>query len=362
MKDIKLIAMPLYGIGDVLMTTPAVRNISERTGAKITYLHMFKSTWEILQNNPHIGENMLFSFLERGKLAGLRFLYGLRRKYDVSINFYPSNRRDYNLAAFAVGCSERIGHRYVMRDIKELNFLKNRTLMENDSLHNVEENLRILEFLGVREPTSYPLEIYFETQEKTLATKWLEERGLGGAPLVGFHPGTSTFKGHVRKRWPEEKYSSLIREISTAYPEARFLIFGGSEEDPSKERIREGSGVKEKVFSISTSSIRETAALIGKCGVFVSNDSGLMHIAAACQVPTVAIFGPTNPVWVRPWMCRHRVIRCGPPCSPCFRYSPIPIKCETDNFCLMDVTVAEVLEAAVSMLREADETGARGSG
>lgn len=351
-KDLKLIVLPLYGIGDALMTTPAIRNIKEQTGAKITYLHMFKTTKEILDRNPNIDENIHFPFLDAGKLRGVRFLYSFRRKFDVSINFYPSNRRDYNLASFVVGSPVRIGHRYVLNDIRELNFLKNRTVKEDDTLHNVQENLRLLDFLGIREKKPYPLELYLDGKEKAAAAGWLAERGLSERLLIGFHPGTSTFKGHTDRRWQQEKFSVLIKELAGAYGDAAFLLFGGSEEDPVKEAVREASGVKERVFKINTPSIRDTAALISECRVFVTNDSGLMHISAACQVPTVAVFGPTNPVWVRPWMCRHRVVRCGPPCNPCFRYSPVPLKCGegTDFSCLKEITVEDVLEATVSML------------
>ncbi|MDP2168784.1 MAG: glycosyltransferase family 9 protein, partial [Thermodesulfovibrionales bacterium] len=237
----KIIIMPLYGIGDALMSTPALRNIKEKTGAHITYLHMFKTTRDILINNPCIDEGIHFPFLNSGRLEGLRFLLRLRGKFDASINFYPTNRKDYNLASFIVGCPMRIGHRYVLRDIRELNFLKNRTVREDDSLHNVEEDLSLLDFLGINEKTPYPMEVHLSEEEKKAAASWLEGRGLGAAPFIGFHPGSSVFKESIRKRWPFEKVASLIRELSAAYPDFSYLLFGGREENPLKELIREAS-------------------------------------------------------------------------------------------------------------------------
>jgi ADP-heptose:LPS heptosyltransferase len=107
----KILVLPMYGIGDVLMTTPALRNLKEQTDVEVTYLHMFKTTHDILMHNPYADRHIYFPFLEVSKLSGFRFFLQLRGKYDYSINFYPSNRRQYNLAAYVVGSPVRIGHR-----------------------------------------------------------------------------------------------------------------------------------------------------------------------------------------------------------------------------------------------------------
>lgn len=347
----KIVIMPLYGIGDALMSTPALRNIGERLGVKVTYLHMFKSTRDALEGNPYIAENIHFPFLSSGKLAGVKRLLGLRGKFDASINFYPSNRKDYNLASFLVGAPVRIGHRYVLRDFAELNFLKNRTVKEDDSLHNVEENLRLLSFIGIKDPVPFPLEIYLSDGEKNWGLQWLKSRGIHGAPLAGFHPGSSLFKEHAKKRWG--KYAGLIREFSARHPEFVFLLFGGKEEYSLKQEIINEAGLDGKVLAVETDTIRQTASIMRNCGLFITNDSGLMHLSAALQVPVVAIFGPTNPAWLAPWKCRHKVIRIGEPCGPCFRYSPLPQRCVkgADFSCMRDIEVAEVLTAAEGLIR-----------
>jgi ADP-heptose:LPS heptosyltransferase len=100
--------------------------------------------------------------------------------------------------------------------------------------------------------------------------------------------------------------------------------------------------------------VRQAAALMKKCSLFISNDSGPMHMAAAVGVPTVAIFGPTNPVWVKPWGVKHRIVRLGLPCSPCFRYSPAPLKCAAhiDFACLKDIDVDQVHKACLDLFLE----------
>jgi heptosyltransferase-2 len=359
----RILALPLYGIGDVLMTTPALRNITERLGSKITCLHMFASTKAVLDGNPHITENIHFPFLSASKLAGVRFLLGLRGRFDASINFYPSNRKDYNLAAFLAGAPLRIGHRYREHDLLEMNFLKNRTIREDDGLHNVEEDLRLLGLLGIEEPEPYPLEVYLDEKEREEAAAWLRERRLASSYLIGFHPGSSLFKAHAMKRWPEEKYARLVRLLAEQSGDCRFLLFGGPEEDALKDSLRAATGLPEKVFPVTTAGIRQSAALMQRCRLFITNDSGLMHLAAALQVPTVALFGPTNPRWLRPWKCRSRVLR-HESCPSCFRYSPTPQQCtEGGNFaCIREVGVEEVLEAALSLAGEELTEEARSSG
>jgi heptosyltransferase-2 len=346
----KVVVLPVYGIGDMLMATPALRNLKERTGTHITCLHMFKTTQDVLAGNPAVDENHHFPFLDSGKAAGLRFLLGFRGEYDASINFYPSNRKDYNLAAYVIGARVRVGHRYVRKDISQLNFLKNRTFHEHDSLHNVEENLRLLTFLGIEEPEPYPLFLHLSPGEEQQADEWFGEKGLAGNECVGFHPGSSLFKAHAMKRWPMENFVELIRRLSLRSSGYRFLLFGGPEEDSLKEEIRSKTGLGDRVVAVKTAGIRQTATIMRRCKLFITNDSGLMHVAAALQVPAVAMFGPTNPLWLHPWRCEHRVLRHGS-CPSCFRYSPAPQMCETggDFSCIKNITVEEAVEAAVSL-------------
>lgn len=351
----RILVLPLYGIGDVLMTTPALRNLKEQLEVEITYLHMFETTRDILRHNPYVDHNVYFPFLKATKISGIRFLMDHRKRYDCSINFYPSNRRDYNLAAFIAGSRMRIGHRYVQKNLSELNFLKNRTLREDDCLHNVEENLRLLDFLGVTNTKLCPLEIYLTEEESDFADRWLNEKGIKENMLIGIHHGASTFKNHDKKRWPEVSFAKLIDALAGKLKHSVFVLFGGPEEKSSREAVISLINNKKRVLSVDSVTVRQAAALMKKCSLFISNDSGPMHMAATVGVPTVAIFGPTNPVWVKPWWVKHKTIRLGLPCSPCFRYSPTPLNCvaNIDFACLKNIDVDQVYEACLDLLIEA---------
>jgi heptosyltransferase-2 len=351
----KIIVLPLYGIGDVLMTTPALRNLKEQLDVEITYLHMFKTTRDILVKNPYVDNNIHFPFLDAGKFSGLRFLKDFRHKYDSSINFYPSNRRQYNMAASIVGSPVRIGHRYVCRDFLELNLLKNKTLKEDDNLHNVEENLRLIKFFGIQEAKPYPLEFYLTQEEISFAQKWIQGHNIDECKLIGIHPGTSSFKNHEKKRWPDASFAKLIDIISAEVHNSIFLLFGGPEEESLRNKIISMVDNQKKVIAVNSVSVRQAASLLKKCLLFISNDAGPMHMAAAAGVPTVAIFGPTNPVWVRPWGVKYKIVRLGLPCSPCFRYSPKPLYCiaKIDYACLREISVDYTFKLCMELLTEA---------
>lgn len=350
----KILILPLYGIGDVLMTTPALKNLKEQKDVEVTYLHMFKATHDILAQNPCVTHNIHFPFLDMGKWESLRFLLQFRGKYQASINFYPSNRNQYNLAALFAGCPVRVGHRYEQDDMAALNFLKNRTLKEDDSLHCVEENCRLLGFFGLKNAKPYSLELYLADDEISFATHWVQDKKIEQDMLIGIHPGTSSFKNHDKRRWPKVSFARLIDSLALEFDKSAFLLFGGPEERALREEIISMVVSRGRTFSVDSLSLRQTAALVGKCRLFISNDSGLMHVAAAMRVPTVAIFGPTNPVWVKPWAVRHRIVRMGLPCSPCFRYSSKPLRCVANlNYaCLKQMGVDQVCRSCIDLIKE----------
>ncbi len=344
---------PLYGIGDTLLYTPAVRVLKETfPDYRITAFTFFPTTRDILKNNPFIDEIVYYPMLKAGKLKTLLFLKRYMKKFDVMINFYPSNRREYNLFAFLLFPSRIIGHKYRRSTIKEFNFVKNWLIEEDYSLHVVEENLNLLKFFGIDFPRKYGLQLFLDEQELKRGKRYVNK--YNDTLKVGIHPGTSSFKNHEKRRWPPEKFIEFGKFLRNANKEATLFIFGGPEENGLKEFIKKGLEGILRVVTVNTKNIRETAAIIKFMDIFVTNDSGLMHIAAALKLPVVAIFGPTNPVWVRPWGTKHRIVRLGLECSPCFYYSPKPLSCPAglDFKCLKALDAEMVFNEFIDLLHE----------
>jgi ADP-heptose:LPS heptosyltransferase len=354
-----IIITPLIGIGDVLMTTPAIEVLKQRyPDVKVTFVTMNRGTHEVLKGNPCIDRLVYAPMLGPHKtIALLQIVREYVGRYDVSINFYPSNRIHYNLFSLLTFAPIRIGHRYLRMNFSQMNWLKNRTVMENDALHCVEENLALLPLLGIdlKGVSVSTLRLYL-TEDELLEGARFRER-IGVRPLIGVHAGTSTLKNQAARRWPKERFAELVKTI----PNAHFTIFGAAEEEEVNSYIVAASGGRDRITLVKDKTLRQVAAIIRACDFFISNDSGLMHLATAVQTPVIAIIGPTNPAYIYPWGVEHRLVISPTPCRHCFRYSPKPLTCtnEIPFECLMGITVPMVAEAVREYIGKFSGRGTR---
>ncbi len=340
----------LAGIGDTLLATPALRALRDGfPHVKITALTMLAGARTILAQCPYIDEVLHFDFQGQGVLPSLKFVFGLRRhRFDASILAYPSNRFEYNVISFLVGARIRIGHRYNHLDVLCGNWLNSVHVKEDDELSNIEENIRLVEFLTGEECPDATVAFDLADDSKKYATQWLAKHDCGNRTLVGFHPGCDTRKNHVKRRWPREHFVALGRILSKEAG-ARILVFGGSEEDELKRHIV--SGIDSDAVSVGTTTLLETCALIAACKHFVSNDSGLMHLAGALGVPTTSIFGPTSPTWLRNPSAPRDELTLGLPCQPCFYYSPRHLRCRYKDYrCLWRLSPSQVASSVLTRL------------
>ncbi len=335
----KIIITPLIGMGDTLMTTPALRLIKLRhPDWRITYCTISAANHELLKGNPNIDDLHYYPLKAAGIFNGPLHIFGKYfGKYSISLTFYPSNRASYNLFALLTGARRRVGHTYMHRNASQMNWLKNETLREDPLKHCVEQNVNLLAHLGIScaHDEIPDMEIFLSDKEKERGREF--RSGLLQAKIIGVHAGTSTFKNQDKRRWPKERFCELIDR----FPEYHFVLFGTREENEVNVYIRKNVSKKENVSLVSDKPLRETIAIIGTCDGFISNDSGLMHIAAAMKVPTLALLGPTNQAFIHPWEVKHSVVRSDIECSPCFFYSPKPLTCVRNiSFrCMQDITV-----------------------
>jgi heptosyltransferase-2 len=332
------------------MSFPALELLKKRLpDSYVTYCAMNRGTYEVLKGNPHIDKCAYYPMLGPNKAAALfQLLRECTGRYSVAINFYPSNRLHYNLFSLATLAPVRIGHTYLRMNFSQANWLKTHRVRENDSLHCVEENAALLPLLGIStagEPVP-PMRLYLDKAECEEGMR--ARRNMTDLPLIGVHAGTSVFKGHAARRWPKERFAELINAV----PDAHFVLFGTAEEEEANRYILNAAKSTGRVTLMSDKTVRQVSAIIRACDFFISNDSGLMHVASAVGTPVVAIVGPTNPAYIHPWGVAHRVITASTPCLHCFRYSPVPLHCtnEPPFECLTGITVDKVAEAAKEFL------------
>jgi heptosyltransferase-2 len=203
--------------------------------------------------------------------------------------------------------------------------------------------LGMLEALGF-EPSGTSVSIVPTEEQQRAAGRHLAEWGIAGRrPLVGMAPGAAYGPA---KRWFPERFAAVADRLAERFA-CPVLLFGSAGDRASTEAVQ--SAAKTALVDIAgRTSLGDAIALIACCDLFITNDSGLMHVAGALGVPTVAVFGSTDPKTTYPLGERTVLVRRPVDCSPCLRQ-----ECPTDFRCMDLVTVDEVLEHSTRLLEEA---------
>jgi heptosyltransferase-2 len=169
----------------------------------------------------------------------------------------------------------------------------------------------------------------------------LEREGYKGGPLVGVHPGATNSRAKV---WQASRYAEVASKLAERL-DGQVVILGGITEGILAEEVRAGLP-KERVLMLQgKTSLGELMGVLSELSVFLTNDSGPMHLAAALGVPTVAVFGPTDYRETGPYSSMARVVREPVECSPCL-YRDCPI----DHRCMERVTPERVYDEALALV------------
>jgi heptosyltransferase-2 len=169
-----------------------------------------------------------------------------------------------------------------------------------------------------------------------------------GDILVGIHPGAT---GSSAKRWLAERYGEVGDRLASRYG-VRIALLGGPKEVTLVDEIRSYMTTS-PLFLAGETSLEALIGIIGSLSLLVTNDSGPMHLASALEVPTVAVFGPTDERETGPMGRDARVVRKHVDCSPCLLR-----ECTTDHRCMHLVEVGDVYEEAVNLLEKKAKRGA----
>ena len=333
-------------VGDAILTTPAVRAI--RKNFPHAQISILAKPWvaPVFYHNPYA--DYVIQYDSERKHAGwvgkIRLIKELRRRrFDLSVLF--QNAFEAALLARLAGIPNRLGYDTDARGA----LLTHPIHLEPKfkQIHEIDYYLTILKGAFL-ELDGRDLTIVVTDKERSRAEDILANYGVTGRDvLVGVNPG-STYG--PAKRWPPERYAALCDKIQTNRA-ARIIIFGGSVEEATGRQI--SALMKHGCIDLcGRTTLREAVALIEKCQLFVTNDSGLMHVASAFDVPLVAIFGSTNPITTGPSSSRSRIIRVPVPCSPCLKP-----ECPEDHSCMKEITIDQVYAAADALIAETSKGG-----
>lgn len=209
-----------------------------------------------------------------------------------------------------------------------------------EAIHQVEYYLRLLAGLGIRALEPY-LSLLLTNNETREAEDMLAALSVDrDKRLVILNPGG--YFGSA-KRWPPLRYAEAATLFQKRWG-AEILIIGSSQEKPLADAISEDMEQPPSILTGKTS-LRQLAAVLSLADMCVTNDSGPMHMANALGIPTVAVFGPTDPAATRPFQAPSVFIQKVVPCWPC-SYRDCPF----DHRCMLNITAEEIFEQGQGLL------------
>lgn len=321
-------------IGDTVLSTPLVRTIKEKfKDINITILAK-KYIKELWSNNPNIDEVISFDDNFRGYFELIKNLHS--RKFDTVL-ILP-NSFSSALITYMAGIKERIGYN---TDVRGMLLTKRIPLNGIRKKHLVYEYMEFSKIFGIEEDT-IKLELFVTDEEKNKANEILKSRDGLNDLIIGICPGATYGPA---KRWKKDNWIKVAIKLMEKY-NAKILIFGSLNENLLLTEINNSLENRGIIFP-GNLNLRMLIVLINKCKVFISNDTGPMHIAASLKAPVVAIFGSSSPAWTGPLGDSNRVLHKNIPCSPCFKRS-----CDKKNpyECLNLIEPKEVLDEVESLL------------
>ena len=293
--------------------------------------------------SPHSCVDRVITFHRNGAHRGiagrLRLAAELRRhRFDLAVIF--PNSFEGALIPWLAGIPLRLGKNSDGRGLL-LTHRYPRTLQRSDQ-HQVLNYLDMLNYFSLASDAPL-LDLQTTPAEDGALAALFASRGIApGQVVLGINPG-ATFGS--AKRWYPDRFAEVARELSRRWG-ARVVITGGPAETEMAARIEELLGGACLNLAGATS-VRELMALIKRCDFFITNDSGPMHIAAAFDVPLVAIFGSTDHRTTSAFFDRGVIVRRSTDCAPCMQR-----ECPTDHRCMTAVTAGEVIDAADALYLE----------
>lgn len=283
--------LAVSGIGENIMLLPFLLRLREGLpGAYIALAVRSEASARLMKNACPADEIIACDYGIQNTLSKkISFIRELRRRrFDVAINTFPSSRPDKAALCLLSGAGAVISNSGGPAITRILSASFDYKIPVDKGLHDIEQNMRLLSPLGIMPD---------ETKGRDTPNIPVEgRRNASGNLTVGIHPGSSRQFGMIRKRWPHKNFAALAMRFADE-KNARVIVFIGPDDEDAAFAVEDKYAGN---ILFVRRPIEEIPAEINNCGLFVGNDSALVHISAALGVPTVAIFGPSDPDRTKP--------------------------------------------------------------
>lgn len=324
-------------IGDVLLSTPAIKAL--RKNSPKSYIAMITRPYarDIVLGNPYLDEVIIYDKYGRQRSWGqtIKFAWGLRKKrFDLALILHPTNRQ--HIISFLAGIKKRIGFN------RKMDFLltdKIEHKKQQGQKHEMEYTLDVIRYLGI-EPEDKDLFMPIRKDSEMYIEEFLAKQGVyGDERIIALHPAASC----LSKVWPVERFAQVADRLFAEFKVKVVVVAGPNDIDIGRDLINLMHCPAIDLTGKTT--VSQLASLFRRCCLFISNDSGPVHIATAVGVPVVAIFGRSQPgLGLRRWgptgkdsIILHKDVGC----QECLAHN-----CQKGFACLKAITVEEVLAAA----------------
>jgi heptosyltransferase-2 len=323
----------------VILSTPVIKNLRKIFPSSYIAFMCRPYTKEILEGNPYLDEVVVYDKYGKHKSiwSSIKFSFLLRKKkFDWAIILHPTNR--VHLITFFAGIPFRVGWD------KKLGFLLTKRIphtKHEGKKHELEYTLDILRELKLPildKTTYFPIKEEIEKKVNSL----LESLGVKiKEKLIVIHPSASC----PSKRWPQEYFSSLVKMLKEKFAYKIAVICAKNEEVYGEKVVKDN----EVIDLRGKLSISELGALFRRCVLFISNDSGPVHIAWTLKVPVISIFGRRDKglssIRWRPLGENSVYLHKNVGCKICLAHN-----CQKGFLCLKAITPQEVMEKAIYLL------------
>jgi lipopolysaccharide heptosyltransferase II len=330
-------------IGDVLLSTPVIKAL--RQNYPDAYIAMMVSPYakDIVEANPYLDQAIIYDKDAKHKSwsRSIKFSQRLKKKkFDLAVILHPTNR--VHLVTFFAAIPRRIGYN------KKLGFLLSDRIKHTKHLghkHELEYNLDLIRYLGI-EPQDLNLFMPIRAESEKWVDDLFKQEGIKEKDLLlTIHPGASC----PSKIWPNERFAEVADKLIEKYGFKALIVAGPKDITLAKSLIKHMH--RAAVDLSGRTSVSQLASLLKRSRLFVSNDSGPVHIASSVGVPVISIFGRNqkglSPDRWGPVGRKDKILHKEVGCIECFAHN-----CIKEFACLKAITTDDVIKAATAIMEE----------
>ena len=286
----RILIIRLAPLGETVLTTPVIRALRQQfREAHIAYM-VAPTREDLVSANPYLNEVLTY------QTSVPKLIYQIaRRQFQMAVILQPTFRLVLHTflsrIPFRVGFETNAGGKRLL----------NLAVPNNTAQHETQRYLDVVRALDVEVTEDEP-EVFVDSTGTAWINNFLEKRQLDdGKPIVGLNPGAAT----PYRRWHPANFAVLGDRLHETYG-AHIVITTGPQEGGLADEIAEQMAYSPLIVSQATP--MQLAALLQRCRLYISNDTGPMHLSTAVKTPTVALFGASNLTqWAPPWD-KHAVL------------------------------------------------------